>query len=241
MDNSIDHAVKSIFLECIKDPQIIESLKNLLSGDWKTGESMQSPLDQKLDQLLQQQNSIMLLLEKASISELKTESEQIHKQIHKEKEEWMKEEQRKSEQFQVAQEGVQLWEHRKLLSDSSRNYICQLCGSDEFYAFVSLGRDETKIAQLWSYVKEKAVQYEEHEQEVTILNDFFEFCIQVANEINASEERYSFYEPNIDDAYHMESCIKTCNSRQIGNIKKIIVRGVKQKDQIKFKSIVQID
>lgn len=280
MDRQMEHAVKSIFLECIKDPQIMESLKDGLSGDGDAGGIIRTSgndrfiqIGDKLDQLLKKQNDMMLLLESGGnqgndkaipffskrvgkdqndeIVSLKKDYENLERTVKElrmelekeitEKEAWKKEEQRRLEKIQAAREGLEIWEKVKLLSKDSKRYIYQLCGSDEFYALVSLGRDGQKIAQLWNYLRDQAVLYEEHEQDVKIINDFFEFCIHVANEINEKEDRYSFYETDIGGVYDMESCIKTCNSRQIGNIARIIVRGVKQKEKIKFKSIVQTD
>lgn len=276
MNNNIENAIKEVFLECIKDSQIIDSLKYELSEDNRIGKSVTSirnnrettnnEVNHKLNELLGNQKKIIEFLAirgnrgndetRSSLSRrpeieqnddmisLKKENMRLKEQVQilkSDNEACKKEKQDILDKFHIIEESLEIIENIKMLSEDSRDYIYQLCGSDEFYALVSIGRDEIKINQLWHYLREQAVKSNANEKDVKIINNFFEFSIKVFNSTKINKDKYSFYEPMKNDEYNMEYCIRTSDSRQIGSVKEIIIRGVKQNEKIIFKSIVRID
>lgn len=143
--------------------------------------------------------------------------------------------------YQIVENGIEVWEKLKELGNESKEYISNLCGNFEVYACLSLGRDEGKISQLWNFLKEKAMKYDPNDRDVGVVNLYFEFCIQVYNEICRTENQFRSFTQPINSEYNIDKCIKTSDSKQVGVVKKTIVNGYEKNGKIEYKSIVRIE
>lgn len=144
--------------------------------------------------------------------------------------------------YQDYAEIVTIWENLNTLSDNAKNYITSLCGSFNLYSCISLGRDEGKIGQLWDYLKNQALalKIDEDNSDIEKLDQYFGFCLKVANSITTSQSLFVRFEMPAGTNYDMEKCIKTVVSKQLGLIKKTIIKGVKKSEKVIYKSIVEV-
>lgn len=142
--------------------------------------------------------------------------------------------------YSICEEMLDVWNCVSSLNHDNRDYIEKLCGGTDILAIVSLGRDENKIGQLWSYLRDLAVRYND-EKEISIMNRYFEFCIKVCNSTKFDSEKYVIADVEVGSEFDMNQSIRTSNSRQIGNVKAVVVKGVFIGDNIKFKSIVKVE
>ena len=142
--------------------------------------------------------------------------------------------------YSICEEMLDVWNCVSSLNHDNRDYIEKLCGGTDILAIVSLGRDENKIGQLWSYLRDLAVRYND-EKEISIMNRYFEFCIKVCNSTKLDSEKYVIADVEVGSEFDMNQSIRTSNSRQIGNVKAVVVKGVFIGDNIKFKSIVKVE
>lgn len=94
---------------------------------------------------------------------------------------------------------------------------------------------------MWLFLRDIAIKDDSSQYEISILNRYFEFCINVYNLTKDNEEeKYICYEVSIGDEFEGDEMIKTVDSRQIGVIKEVVVKGYIYKDQIKYKTIVKV-
>ena len=144
------------------------------------------------------------------------------------------------EKYFVCNEIIEIWNCVKLLEEENRKYINELAGGDGILSIISLGRDERKIEQLWSFLRDTAVKgYVEREEDLR-LNRYFEFCIKVYNSTQPDEEKYHVSEIGIGDEFNMNQEIKTADSRQIGKIQEVIVKRYFTKSNKGYKAIVKV-
>lgn len=142
--------------------------------------------------------------------------------------------------YSICEEMLDIWNCVNSLNYDNRNYIEKLCGGTDILAIVSLGRDENKIGQLWSYLRDLAVRYND-EKEISIMNRYFEFCIKVCNSTKLDSEKYVIADVEVGSEFDANQSIKTSNSKQIGNVKAVVVKGVLIGDHIKFQPIVRVE
>ncbi len=126
------------------------------------------------------------------------------------------------------------------LNETNRNYIKALCNGSNLLAFVSLGREESKINQLWHCLKDIAVKANADENEIKNLNTYFEFCIRVFNSVRPEQEQYLVREIELGSALDLNVCIKTADSKQIGNVQSVLTKCILSANGVVFKAIVKI-
>lgn len=143
--------------------------------------------------------------------------------------------------YSVCEELLDIWNYVNSLKQHNREYIERLCGGEDILSILSLGRDENKIEQLWSYLKDLAIKGNEEKEDVSILNQYFEFCIKVCNSTKHDSEKYTMLDIEIGSEFDMNQSIRTADSKQIGSIKAVVVKGVLSGDNIIFKSIVKVE
>ena len=145
------------------------------------------------------------------------------------------------DKYSTSEEIIGVWDDLNKLNTENRQYINSLAGGDNLLSIISLGRDEGKIGQLWLFLRDIAIKDDSSQYEISILNRYFEFCINVYNLTKDNEEeKYICYEASIGDEFEGDEMIKTVDSRQIGVIKEVVVKGYIYKDQIKYKTIVKV-
>ncbi len=142
--------------------------------------------------------------------------------------------------YSIFAEASEIWDCINTLNYTNREYIESLCGSLDILAILSLGRDDGKIEQLWSYLRDIAVKGDTEKIEVSKLNRYFEFCLKVANVAKPENEKYVVLDIEPESEFDMDTCIRTTDSRQIGIIRDILVRSVKTGKNIKYKAIVRV-
>ncbi|MDY3778899.1 MAG: hypothetical protein SOZ77_01810 [Candidatus Limousia pullorum] len=148
---------------------------------------------------------------------------------------------REISKYSVFEDLAEIWECINSMSCDNKEYIERLCGSLDILAVLSLGRDEDKIEQLWSYLREVAVKYDAQKKEISELNRYFEFCLNTANSIKSEKEKYIICDIESGVEFETENYIKTADSKQIGTIGEVLVRSVKKGETIIFKAIVRVE
>lgn len=283
---SLEIAAKSIFLQCIKDPEILEILKNQInlgknytnddirekSSTVEKGdnsaiiqmiESLKKSQEEKFDKTWNMINDLKendkmspiifskLRKESPEDSTILKENKELKEQLqelHRKNKDFESENKelknglfRTQERYKDFQEIVEVWENLKTISEESKDYIKELCGDFDLYSCFSLGRDEGKINQLWNYLKEQAIKVDSNYMDIEKINRYFELCLQVANSVSSGRNQFVSFELPINSDYDMDRCIKTFNSKQIGVVKKTIIKGFKRDERIVYKSIVKIE
>ena len=283
----LENATKSIFMQCLNDPEIMETIKRSLNCidkplDIRAEQTQKIDDDKfdggsnvdnatiikKIDEILANQRSMeefirietnkkveniaqKLNQEKKNHSlELEKLKEKYEKEIDKYKEKndnllsikKTREEdiEKLSCKYSICEEILEIWNHINSLNRDNRDYIDDLCGGDGILAILSLGRDESKIDQLWSYLRDVAIKGDVDKEAVLILNRYFEFCIKVRNSTKLDSEKYIISDVEIGSEFDMAQCIRTTDSKQIGSIKDVIVKRFLIGNNTKFKAIVRV-
>lgn len=143
-------------------------------------------------------------------------------------------------QYAVFVNQLKIWNSIKLLNDENKEYLEKLCGSFSVMSVLSLGRDEGKVDQLWSYLRDLAVKGNQAADQIEILARYFEFCIELSNACRDDEEKYCIFDIEPGNEFDMAMCIRAADSKQIGNVSKTIVRGIKDGEKVRFKAIVGV-
>lgn len=144
-------------------------------------------------------------------------------------------------EYSVFKESLDVWKCINSLNYYNREYIESLCGGSDVLAILSLGRDDGKIEQLWTYLRDVAVKGGTDKTEILKLNRYFEFCLKVANSTKTENEKYVILDIEPGSEFDIDTCIKTTDSKQIGYIKDIVVRSVKMGEIKKYKAIVRVE
>lgn len=175
---------------------------------------------------------------------LETEISQLSFQIKsalQEKEKIQREYDFLESQYSVFVKQLKIWNSVKSLNDENKEYLEKLCGSVTAMSILSLGRDEGKVGQLWSYLKDLAVKDNQAADQIEILAGYFEFCIDLSNECKDDEEKYCLFDIEPGNEFDLDMCIRSADGKQIGNVSRTIVRGVKKGKIVRFKAIVSVD
>lgn len=143
--------------------------------------------------------------------------------------------------YSICEELLDIWNCLKSLKQDNREYIERLCGGAELLSILSLGRDENKIEQLWLYLRDLAIKGDEEREDVSILSQYFEFCIKVYNSTKQGDEKYKILDVEIGDEFDINLSIRTADSKQIGSVKSVIVKGFFRGNVNIFKSIVRVE
>lgn len=141
----------------------------------------------------------------------------------------------------ICEEILLVWNNVKELNKDNKEYLVELVGGWDILAFISLGRDESKIEQLWMFLRDLIVKGDMHKKDIKILNSYFEFCIKVCNLTKPEEERYCVSKIEIGDEFDVDQSIRTADSKQIGKIKEVVVNGYTYKGAMQYKSIVIVE
>lgn len=217
MENiALEDMVKQIFVQCLNDSEILDLFKDRLGCNLCKQEYKKTQQEEKKH-----------LDENSNLKKINKEQEQEIKSL--------------KYKYSVCEEIISIWNELKQLNIEDRQYINELAGGDSLLSILSLGRDEGKIEQLWFFLRDIAVKENVSGGEVSILNDYFEFCIKVYNSTkNNEEEKYVCSQVSTGDDFDVDKTIKTADSRQIGTIKEVIVKGYIYKKRIKYKTIVRV-
>lgn len=143
-------------------------------------------------------------------------------------------------QYALFERPFEVWSDIQRLNKEIKEYLEELSGSIEVMSILSLGRDERKIEQLWTYLRDLSVKEGHSSDQVSILSRYFEFCIELANADKREDDRLSLFDVEAGSEFNMEECIRSADSRQIGIVSETIVNGVREGDRVRFKAIVNV-
>jgi regulator of replication initiation timing len=141
----------------------------------------------------------------------------------------------------LVKDDAEIWEDLEKLDEEKQEYLKQLCGGFNIDACLSLGRDEGKIKQLWSYLRDESVRSGTDAGVIEILNRYFELCIRKANSLKGDTEKYVLQEIESGTEYDGDTCIRTSDSKQNGLIKKSLTKCVRYSDSVLYKAIVKVE
>lgn len=144
------------------------------------------------------------------------------------------------DQYSSCEEFIEIVDCVNSLNEDDIEYVRKLCGCMNIFSITSLGRDENKIEQLWLYLRNIAVKNED-EKEISLLNKYFEFCIKVYNSSKEDDEKLHILDVEIGSEFDIMKSVRTSDSRQIGSVKYILVKGFCDGDNVKYKSIVKVE
>lgn len=145
-----------------------------------------------------------------------------------------------NKKYKLYEEIINTYENIKQLDDDTKSYLERLCGSTNIYSYLSLGRDLNKLGHFWLYLKECAISSTGKNIKLDKLNQYFEFCVNVANSCKNQEEQFEFYGVEEGSDFNRDLCIKTSTSNQIGVVTQLITKGIKIKNKIIYQCIVEI-
>ena len=194
---------------------------------------------QNQNQLLEDKNTQL----KSQIEALETEKSQLSIQCAsalQEKEKFQSEYVSLESQYSEFVEQLKIWNSIKSLNKENKEYLDKLCGSASAMSILSLGRDEGKVEQLWLYLRDLVVKGNEVADQIEILAGYFEFCIDLLNACKDDEEKYCIFDIEPGNEFDMDMCIRSADSKQIGNVSRTIVRGIKEGEKVRFKAIVSV-
>ncbi len=233
--------------EILKGQQRIESLiksfsQNKGNGNLKSDNECKKALIAKYknkNQLLEAENSKLT----SENEELKRKETQLVSQIdalETKKDKIQGEYASLESQYSVFDKQLKIWNSIKSLNDENKEYLKKLCGSERAMSILSLGRDEGKVDQLWSYLRDLVVKGNQVADQIEILAGYFEFCIDLSNACKDDEEKYCIFDIKPGNEFNMDMCIRSADSKQIGNVSRTIVRGIKEGERVRFKAIVSV-
>lgn len=202
-----------------------------VDGDKNEWQKEKNEMKEIMDRLQNDKQSL-----KKQLMDIETEKGRYEEEYKKFKELY-EIEKNKLEDFKELQA---IWEELCDLSSDNKSYLESLCGSFDIYATLSLGRDDGKIEQLWSCIRDQAVKAISDVEELKKMNRYFEFCIDVANSTKKINDKYMMFDIDNGTEYDMETSIRTSDSRQIGLIESMLVKGVKIGKKIRFKAVVRV-
>lgn len=136
---------------------------------------------------------------------------------------------------------IEMWNKLETLNEEKKEYIRQLCGGYSIEACMSLGRDERKIDQLWSFLRDEILKTDSDNNSKEVLGIYFEYCLEIANSTRTGRNLYHIYDIEEGSDFNNELCIRTSDSKQIGQIKKVLTRCVKADENIVYKAIVRVE
>lgn len=254
----IEKLVKAIFMECLNDQNILESVKNLQKCDGienvykenkkyysdlsKNNNSGNDTLTEKIDKIILYQDKILSLLQLKNSKKTYTDREMADelKPYEDEIKRLKTENISLKSKYGDLDEMAEVWDCINELNDDDKKYIESLCGSLDILAVLSLGRDDNKIDQLWRRMRDIAIKGDKKENELINISRYFEFCLKVANSVKTESDKYTFLDIKIGSDFDVDTCIRTSDSKQVGKIKSVEVKGVIAKGNIKYKSIVKV-
>ncbi|GFI47640.1 hypothetical protein IMSAGC019_02966 [Lachnospiraceae bacterium] len=141
------------------------------------------------------------------------------------------------EKLKPVKDFAEIWEELSGLEGDLRNYLGGLAGSNEMYAFMSLGRELSKVKQLGKYIRDIAVAGSTDENTIEVFNRYFCFCINVYNSASSGKQ-LSHIPVMIGEEYSSEKCTKTSSSSFNGRVEKVLVDGFKNND-VEFRPVVK--
>lgn len=248
---NIDETIKSVFKYYMSDSEVVATINSTINSNinyfaedgnlqekyrdvQKLDESCYRTIEEKLSCILKRQEKIERIIDKLVPNDLNNadDSKNSKNNYEAELDEY-------KELYRDFYEQAHMWNKFKELDYEKKEYLKKLCGSLNLIPVLSLGRDEGKIEQLWSYIKDLILKGNQDKQ-IEILVEYFEYCIRILNEYKYDEPQYSTFRVEEGTDFDMDTCIRTSDSRQIGTVSKTLVSGIKQGDKVIFKSIVRV-
>lgn len=228
----IDKALKSILVQYMSEPEIADVFreKSEINENIKTQVNpINEDLMEKIDKIIENQ----IRMEELIRNNLANQEFDLQ-----EKKKIQSENTSLKKQYAIFERPLEIWSGIERLNSENIEYLGKLCGSANVMSILSLGRDEGKVEQLWSYIKDLAMKGNQDMEQIDILATYFEFCIELLNECKA--EKYSIFEIAPGSEFNIDFCIRAANSKQIGVVTKTIVKGMRKGDRILFKTIVSV-
>lgn len=143
--------------------------------------------------------------------------------------------------YSVFSKPLKICDSLKILNDENKDYLEKLSGSISEMSILTLARDDGKVDQLWTYIRDLAVEGKQDSDQIEILASFFEFCIDISTECKEDKEKYRLFGIEPGNEFDMDTCIRSAGSKQIGNVSRTIVRGVRDRENVRFKAIVFVE
>lgn len=252
--NDIQTSLKRILRELLKDFEVQEDIKKIVKKEREQEREFQRKLEalEKEKELLYRQleeahseweklheNYKTLEKEKAILekenSALEKENvvlEKEKKEIQHAKEELYQQLQEQKKEFEPFEEMNELWQGISKLEKSQKSYLKSLCGSWDIKSFIALGKDKNGIKQLWNFIKDEIMNSNRKTENIRILANFFDLCINVYNNTNIRKERYEIIEVFIGKEFDSRQYIKTSESIVNGVVQEVLLNGYCIQDDV---------
>ena len=136
------------------------------------------------------------------------------------------------QEYSECSEISELWKDFGQIEIGQKEFVTQLCGSNNIYALISLGRDYSKLKQLATAVKNYAVNDREYGSDYTTLawyNRYLKYSVILYNNTNTSGNKLEPISVEISSEFDSSRSDKTVCSGY-GEISEILVNGYRRSD-----------
>jgi len=231
--DKIQNSLKHILCELLKDAEIQENIAKIVREDRKQEEEFQ----QKIEALEKEKKVLYHQLEEAQIEckrlyENCKNLEKENREIQSSKDDIYKKFQNQKKEFESLEEIKEIWKGILKLEKSQKSYLIKLCGSWDIKSFIALGKDKNGIKQLWNFIRDEIMNSNRNMENIRILAEFFDLCINVYNITNIRKEYYEKIEVFIGKEYNSRQYIKTSESVVNGVVKEVLLNGYSMQDDI---------
>ncbi len=252
--DEIQISVKRILRELLKDGEVQEDIKKIVKKDQEQEREFQrriEALEKEKDLLYHQleeahlecerlhenyrtleKEKAVLEKENAALEKENVVLEKEKREIQHSKEELYQQLQEQKKEFEPLEEISEIWQGISKLEKSQKSYLKNLCGSWDIKSFIALGKDKNGIKQLWNFIKDEIMNSDRKTENIRVLANFFDLCINVYNITNIRKERYEIIEVLIGNEFDSKQYIKTSESIVNGVVQEVLLNGYSIQDDV---------
>lgn len=244
MGSLIQIDLKQALIDMLEDDEIKCKIKNIvLKGCENSSEDLNAKIAEleSINSSLKDKNKNLLEENKKLEKDKKEMQNQIDTKENEKKHLENKNEEYLNKIGYVERE-IDFWEKINDIPDKYISFFDELAGEKSVIAYLSIGREMSKIKQLYQYIQNVVVADNEGLPVDKILNDFLGQCVRVYNLSREEHEKIKKIELNEGMEFDLGKTIKTTNSKNIGSVSEVLIDGyMNGKNDVVFKGIVRID
>ena len=239
--DEIQNGLKQILRELLKDVEIRESIAEIARKDREQEEEFR-----KIAEVLEEEKRLLYRQLEEAQTECGKLREECRRLMEENREACASREEAYSmlrsreKDFAPLEDIKEIWNGISGLDESQKSYLKNLCGSWDVKSFVALGKDKNGIRQLWNFIRDEIMNLDRKPEDIRVLSEYFDLCINVYNMTNIRKECYERTEVPIGGEYDSRQWIKTSESVVNGVVKAVLLNGCStQDDAIKPIVLVQ--
>ncbi len=244
MSDIVKYNFESIFLEMLNDTKIIEKIKeitqeNLIDNSKLLEYETKIQELEKVNSILHQDNQ-KLQNEIDTVLNEKLELQNKNQEIQKKVELYGEREKKITQKLESVEHELDMWDKLNNLPQECKNYIGKLAGEYSVLACLSLGRELSKIKQLYQYVQGIAISGDVDSNYIKILDEYWMNCVNIYNLTQLDDEKLQEMPVVINTNFDLETCFKTSCSKNTGLVAEILIHGFANQKNV-FKNVVHLE